>query len=216
MRLKRRYENLPEKPCVIVGAGDFDGFCEGYTAGFVIAADGGCNRLADFGLRPDLIVGDFDSLSDAPSGVETVRFPKDKCETDTDLAAKEAIKRAYNRFYIYGALGGRTDHVFGNAAVLINLSRNGYAAYIIGKNEVITAVTDGAVAFGADKRGTVSVFPAGEKARGVSLKGLKYELDGATLKYGETLGVSNEFIGEKSVIEVKKGTLIIVFRQGET
>ncbi|MDR0222222.1 MAG: thiamine diphosphokinase [Oscillospiraceae bacterium] len=198
------------KSCAIVGAGEFNGFHPCFAGEYTIAADGGCDNLAKFGITPDLIVGDCDSISEIPGGVEVVRAPSEKDETDAALAVNEAIRRGYVRFYIYGALGGRLDHTLANISLLANLSRRGFTARIIGKNEIIAAVTDGVAAFGADKTGIISIFPAGEKAKGVSLKGLKYGLDDAELRFDAAVGVSNEFIGEESFVGVKKGTLIIV------
>jgi len=195
--------------CAIVGAGEFGGFLPEYSADYIIAADGGYDRLAEFGIKPDLLVGDFDSIKvprrDIPNSVQTLAFPKEKDKTDIELAVDEAEKRGFKKFYIYGGLGGRVDHTLANIFLIAR-----YGAYLIGENAVITSVKNGEIGFGADKKGVVSVFAFGGDAAGVTEKGLKYPLDNAVLKSGSTLGVSNEFIGEESVISVKSGCLIII------
>ncbi|MDY3729485.1 MAG: hypothetical protein SO005_03605, partial [Candidatus Choladocola sp.] len=59
--------------------------------------------------------------------------------------------------------------------------------------------------------GMISVFCLGETATGVFERGLKYGLENASLTCDRALGVSNEFTGMKSSIEVDKGTLLILW-----
>ena len=92
--------------CYIIGAGecapmDFD---PGETD-LLIAADGGYRAVCDAGMRPDLIVGDFDSLGGVPTDAPVIRCPVEKDDTDTMIAIKEGLARGYQRFQIYGGLG---------------------------------------------------------------------------------------------------------------
>jgi thiamine pyrophosphokinase len=191
------------KKCVIAGAGEFNGLHSDFSADYIIAAD------SDY-LSPDLLIGDLDSVSSIPEGVETIRFPQEKDASDLELACDEAIRRGFGCLYIYGALGGRLDHTLASIAVLVSVSRRGISAWLIGADEIITAVTNGRITLSG--RGTVSIFPAGEKASGVTLSGLKYTMDNGTLTCDSSRGLSNEFVGENVVIEVRDGTLIIVRR----
>ncbi|MCL1903185.1 MAG: thiamine diphosphokinase [Oscillospiraceae bacterium] len=193
--------------CIIIGAGEFDGFRDEYTADYVIAADGGIDNLQ---CKADLLIGDFDSAKALPADVEQIRFPKEKDQSDLELAVAEAIKRGFNCFYIYGALGKRLDHSLASIAVLTALSQRGCTGYLLGTNEIITAVTNSSVTLKPQFNSLVSVFPAGNNASGVSLKGVKYPLENAVLTNGSTLGLSNEIVGDAAFIEVQNGTLIIV------
>jgi len=74
--------------------------------------------------------------------------------------------------------------------------------------------TGGVVAGGVEAGGVISVFSARDKAVGVTLKGLKYPLDNATVTNDCPLGVSNEFTGDPAVISVADGTLIIIWDGG--
>ncbi|MCL2634656.1 MAG: thiamine diphosphokinase [Oscillospiraceae bacterium] len=200
------------KPCVIVGAGEFTGLSgiRHTDYYYIIAADGGYDNLKQFGIKPDLIIGDLDSINNIPADIETIRFPIEKSASDMELAVEEAIRRGYGYFYIYGALGKRLDHTLANIAVLVNISKRGYLAYLIGGGCEITAVTNSRLTFGKEKTGVVSVFPAGDEARGVTLTGLKYPLCDAVIKCGTTVGLSNEFLGVESFIKVKNGTLVVI------
>jgi len=204
--------------CVIVGAGDFRGLHEGYKADYIIAADGGYDRLREYGLTPNLIIGDMDSIREVPDviaeNIEVITYPRDKDKTDMELALDEAAKRGFDRFYIYGGLGDRPDQTIANIFLAARFSRK-YTLYLIGKNMIISAVTDGGVKFGAGYNGLVSVFAFGGDAHGVNVKGLKYTMNNGLLRWGSSLGVSNEFTGEEGVISVKKGCLIIIVLTAE-
>ena len=96
-----------EKRCWIVGAGDF--CARGWSpesGDLVIAADGGQGALSRLHARADIVVGDFDSLREAPNGGEVVRLPAEKDDTDMVAALRLALARGCRDIRIYGAAGG--------------------------------------------------------------------------------------------------------------
>lgn len=197
--------------CIIFGAGDTVDIPPEIRAGaFVIAADGGYESLAAQGIRPDLLVGDFDSLETVPDNVETLRYPAEKDDTDMELAVEYAAERGFDEIFLFGASGGRTDHTIANIQLLISLSRKGIKACIFGINELFFAVTDGTLEIREAPGTIVSVFCMGETALGVTLTGMKYPLDNALLTHEKPLGVSNILTEESGKITVKKGTLLAV------
>ena len=198
--------------CVIFGAGEYDGARPAYNRNaFYIAADGGLAVMRDCGLTPDLVIGDFDSLNaPLPAGVPTVKLPVEKDVTDTDAAAAEGLKRGCSRFEIYGGLGGRPDHTLANYSLLARLSQQGKQAAAYGGGFEISAVTNGRIGFPAGKTGAAAVFSWTDESRGVTIKGLKYELENGTLKSDFALGASNSFTGEEAFVEVKEGTLLVM------
>jgi len=200
------------KKCIITGAGDYNGIRPEFSADYIIAADGGYDLLKNTSLVPDLVIGDFDSIADCeiPADTEVIKFPPEKDKSDLELAVDEAIRRGFDCFYIYGCLGGRLDHTFANIAVLTAISKRGLTGYLIGVNEIITAVTNKRLLLDSYKSGIISIFPAGESAEGVTLKGLKYPLGNAVLTCDSTLGLSNEFMESQAEIEVKNGTLTVI------
>ena len=198
--------------CYIVGAGDCVGIVFKKNNGdLVIAADGGYKYLENAGIVPDIVVGDFDSLGVIPEGENIIKLNPVKDITDLHAAADIGIERGYSQFVIYGALGGRFDHSLANIQLVARLSQIGKTASIRDGKTVITAVTDGEITFGSSNKGYVSLFSHSDKCENVSIRGLKYTLDNAELKNNFSLGVSNEFIGEESVISIGKGTAIIVY-----
>ena len=198
--------------CVIFGAGnEFPTQMEIPGDCFIIAADGGLNKLNELGITPDRIVGDLDSLDNAPDGDNFTLLPHVKDTTDTFEAVRIGREHGCNEFHIYGGTGGRLDHTLANIQLAAMLSQQGITAFIYGENYVITAVTDGSVKLPARESGFVSVFAHSDECTGVDIKGLFYETDNIVLKNNYALGVSNEFIGKNAEISVKSGTLIVYF-----
>lgn len=215
--LTKKKNTIP-KICYLIGAGDFAAQAfekrPPRRGDFVVAADGGYDALKRFSgkkAEADLVVGDFDSLASIPTGGGIIRYPAKKDQTDMFLAMEEGLARGYRIFFIYGATGGRLDHTIGNFQLLSHLANRGGIGFLIGITENVTIVKDKELHFTTEAKGTVSVFSHGGEARGVSLTGLKYSLDDATLASDFPLGVSNEFIGFSSEIFVEKGELLIVW-----
>lgn len=202
---------MGEGICYIAGAGEFTprGLVR-TEKDFVIAADGGYDHLLAAGVLPDLMVGDFDSVESIPGDIPIMRHPVEKDDTDMGLAVEEGIRRGYRSFRLYGAGGGRIDHFMANLQLIADMSRRGLQVVVVCPEMDVHAVTDGVLSLGAGREGTlVSVFCHGECAQGVTLRGLKYPLNEASLTAFRPLGVSNAFTKEAAEISVRHGTLIV-------
>lgn len=195
---------MKTKNCVIFGAGEQPDRYALPQEALLIAADGGREYLNQLGLCPHLTVGDFDSLGYVPEGA--LVHPKEKDDTDTMLAVKLALERGCERFWIYGGLGGRSDHSFANYATLGYLAQQGALSCLVGKRESVIALGRGALDL-PPLEGIVSLFAFGGETQ-VKLQGLKYEYEGA-LSPTIPLGVSNEFTRQSARLEVKEGILLI-------
>lgn len=181
----------------------------------IIAADAGYNILQKLNLTPDIILGDFDSLGFIPQGKEIITHPERKDDTDTLLAIKVGFKKGYTRFMIYGGTGKRLDHTVANLQTLSYVAEKGGIAYLCGNYYTATVIKNTSISFNSKAVGNISVFAVSSSCEGVTLKGLSYELENATLTSSFPLGVSNEFIAKESSITVKDGLLLIIW-QGNT
>ena len=199
------------KICYIIGAGNLPLLYIKRENSFVIAADGGFNKLGD--ISPDIVVGDFDSLGFIPKGDNVVTLPIKKDVTDMQYAVELGAEKGYTTFVMYGGTGGRPDHTFANYSLLCSLAERGLVGYLIGDGYVITALHNASIKLPNHKNGTVSVFSVDGCAKGVSIKGLEYTLDNAQLQFDTPLGVSNAFIGLQNEITVKDGTLLIMWEE---
>ena len=199
------------KTCIIFCAAEFDELAAPIgKEDYVLAADGGLRHLEKLGLKPNGIIGDFDSLGFVPEGAEV--FPVEKDDTDAMLAAKKGLELGFRNFLFYGSLDGpRLDHTVANFQTLQFLADRGAAGYLIGNDYLVTVLKDGTVTFPAREEGILSVFCMGADAVGVTIRGAKYELEDGTLTAGFPLGVSNHFVGNEVTAEVKKGSLLLLW-----
>lgn len=197
--------------CVILCAGEIGGdILPLEQDDLLIAADGGYTHTRVLGLAPHIVLGDFDSLGYVPEGAQV--HPKEKDDTDAMLAVKLGLSKGYKEFYIYGGMDGpRVDHTMANFQLLHYLSEHGAKGYLIGVHQIATVIT-GNLEFPPEQTGTVSVFCLGQEAL-VDIEGLKYSLKDGLLQPSFPLGVSNQFIGEKGKITVKKGTVLVIWEK---
>lgn len=198
--------------CKIFGAGDRCGterISPYRPDDLIFAADGGLQWLTELGRKPDLVLGDFDSLEGGPPE-GAVCFPQQKDDTDMGLAVEEGLRRGFRKFELYGGTGGRPDHTMANYQLLTKLAKQGAGGFLIDDRMTATVIADGAIRFRAKPSGLLSVFSMDEVSEGVTIEGLYYTLREGTLTNSFALGVSNEFCGGEAVIRVRKGTLLII------
>lgn len=180
---------------------------------FIIAADGGTRHALELGLTPNVIVGDMDSL---PSNFdhstfdgEIVLYPKDKNETDLELAIDHALTLNPDQILILAALGGRMDQTLANIALLSNSSlvtRNlkltdGVEELFFCRDQVTVEGRSGDI---------VSLIPWQGEVTGVFTENLKWHLHHETLYPDKTRGISNEMTAEVATVSIKSGLLLIV------
>jgi thiamine pyrophosphokinase len=176
---------------------------------YVIAVDAGYSRLN--GVKPDLVVGDFDSLGYVPAGEAVVRLPVHKDDTDTLFAVKLGLEKGYRKFVILGGVGGRLDHTLANIQTLMYLTDHGAKGCLLGDDESLAILKNGSFSFSGKPEGIVSVFACGGTTEGVTLEGLEYPLNNATLTADYPLGVSNAFTRKPARITVESGCLLVVW-----
>lgn len=206
--------------CIIVAAGDLT--VSGVKAAeedFVIAVDGGIGYCGVLEIEPDVILGDFDSLSDDErTAVEALKseipdriitLPEKKDETDTLAAIRLGLERGYRDFRIYAGCGGdRPEHTIANIQSLLYIKNNGGNGYLCEGTGMIFVIKDEQIEFRENMQGRMSLFSLGEKAEGVTIKGMKYNIDEYTLTNDFPIGVSNEFVGNRASVTVAKGEVL--------
>lgn len=181
---------------------------------FVICADIGLKTAERFGVRPSLVIGDFDSYPDGRlySGEKLV-LPVEKDDTDTHFAVRYALDRGFDEIVIVGGIGGeRIDHTFANIATLRYIHEHGARGYITTDRVRIDFLENGILALPASGKSVdLTVFPLTEKAV-VSERGLKYTADRTEFSASIPLWASNSTLpNTEAFVEVHSGK-VIVFR----
>ncbi len=181
----------------------------------LIAADGGARHLADLGLRPQVAIGDFDSLAAAEveflttQGVEIVRHPAHKDFTDLELALREAHQRGCDPILVFAALGQRWDQTLANLLLPAAPGLEGVSICLVEGNQEITLLHPQRKAIVSGQPGdTLSLIPVAGDAQGITTSGLEYPLHNETLRFGATRGVSNSLLEPQASIYFEKGLLL--------
>ena len=187
------------------------------AADLTIAADKGLEAFEKAGLKPDLLLGDMDSVREEillcmQDDTEIERLPAIKDDTDGVHALDVAIARGAKHITLLGALGGRMDHALANLMLLIRAHRAGAKAQILSERERIERVDHCMLLHGA-KGDTISLLPLG-KAKGVTLSGFFYPLENRDLDSGYPLGISNVVTQDSACVSVREGDLLLFHNYG--
>ena len=205
--------------CAILAGGDFGeaeaalfrSFSEG---SYLIAADRGLESALRYGLRPDVVIGDFDSISPGVlDGFEgrLIRLNPVKDDTDTEAALHLALEETEGRIFIWGGFGSRMDHVLANIHILRIAAHVGREAFLMNACNRIRILKGSLVLERAQQFGRyVSFFPLTSVVEGLRLEGFAYPLANASLAIGSSLGTSNELLEEQGRISFAKGELVMI------
>ena len=178
---------------------------------FIIAADNGYSILKKLGIKPNILLGDFDSFTDKiPDDCEIITAPAEKDDTDTMLAVKTALSKEYYDITIAASIGGRLDHTFANIQTLAYISNNGGKGKLLGENDIVYLCEKGEYFFAKPKDMYFSVFSYTDTSE-ISLSGTKYPLTNYCLTNKFPLGVSNEITAEEGHLTVNSGQIIVIF-----
>ena len=184
---------------------------------YVICADAGYETALRHGIRPDMIVGDFDSASELPpKELNCLTLPVKKDVTDTMYAAMRGIQMGFRYFLILGGLGGkRFDHSIGNLEVMNYITTQSCTATLADENTRAILLHGRRMKITDSVGDTISVFPYGGASCNVTYKGMEYPLSGRTLSSGKTpMGVSNRIIADPAEITVNSGTALVILYTG--
>ena len=182
---------------------------------YVVAADGGAATALHFGITPDLVLGDFDSL-DAHTleslnqrNIATETYPRDKDATDGQLAIERALQAKPSELYLVGFLGGpRLDHALANILLLTRIDVP--TVLLDESNECRLLPARSEHTWRPEKPNeTISLIPLTEHVSGVRTRGLRWPLDDATLYRGDTRGVSNEPSDDEVSVRIDEGLLLL-------
>ncbi len=183
---------------------------------FLICVNGGCGYALAMELKPNLVIGDMDSLKPEDKkeleklDLHTIKHPSIKDKSDLELAIDKAVEMKPQEIVIIGALGGeRFDHAFVNVLLLEIPLKFSIPARIVDRNQEVFLIKDRAIVEGGSGN-YFSLFALTEEAKGIETKGLKYPLRHGSLDFASTLGLSNELVGMKAEVSLKKGLLLAI------
>ena len=175
---------------------------------FIIAADSGYDHLNSVGITPNVLIGDMDSISNVPTGIECFKYPAKKDLTDFAICLEYCFNNGIDSLDVYGAWGDRVDHSMAAVLTMLQYSKKGLNIRFINDTSELFVVFDKCRL--PKNQGYVSVFALDGDAYGVTLKNFEYPLENFTLEHCSPLGVSNCIIGDFGEISVKNGNLLVI------
>ncbi|MBQ8177795.1 MAG: thiamine diphosphokinase [Clostridia bacterium] len=176
----------------------------------IIAADGGYRLVDDRAVQA--VIGDFDTLGYIPDFVTTISHPTDKDQTDGEICLDYLSSIGATDVTIYGALGGKIDHVLGNLNLLAYAKKVGLNAVAVSASTEVYFV-DGPLLKECEVGSTLSIIPFGGEVSFEHSFGLKYPLDGIKIAPYSSLGLSNEVTVGKVEIKVENGECLVIIRK---
>jgi len=186
---------------------------------YIIAADGGAQHCQEIGLRPDIVIGDMDSISpelktEYQAGrTEFIIHPKDKDQTDLDLALSLAKQKEINEVLLFGILGGRLDLSLANLLLLARDEWHNMSLVVVnGPDQAFLLRSNCSNSINGKPGDIVSLIPLTEQVEGVSTRGLRWQLEDAVLQLGNTRSLSNEMENGLAQVTIKQGKLLMVHR----
>ena len=202
------------KTCVILAGGDVSEKIQIHKGEMLICADSGYRHALKQNLKPDVLIGDFDSYTDKlPEDIKIIRYPVEKDVSDTWACMEYAREKGFDTFKIYGAFGGdRIDHSIANLQMLRNIAEENLTAVLYYKKQILTNLNAGEPdCLIPDFCSYFSLFALSEVCRGVTITGAKYPLENAELKNSFPLGLSNEVsTSAGAYVSVQEGNLLLV------
>ena len=176
---------------------------------FIVCADGGANRARKLGIRPDVIIGDLDSITPSTkkffSNVETIKV-ESQFSTDLEKALDYLVKHRYRSAVVVGAIGGRPDHSLSNFSILKKY--HGRIHLMFSDSLCDIQIIDRKIVFESGIGSVISLLPLG-RCDGITTAGLEFPLHNESLELGVREGTSNTVIWSPVRISVKKGSLLL-------
>lgn len=172
---------------------------------FIICADGGYNHAKNMNIKPDILIGDMDSVTDFMHDVEVLKYPTDKDFTDGELCIKYAKEKGIDELLLVGMTSERLDHTINNILMITSFPK----AKIVDENNEIYILKDNLTIIG--KKGkTLSIIPVSGDLEGISTKGLLYSLNKENLLFASCKGNSNVITDDECEITAQKGMAIVI------
>lgn len=199
--------------CLIISGGDFSPLPENITYDFSIACDHGYDHSRRLKIKPDLIVGDFDSCCSEVSEFEDIpvqTFPARKDDSDTMLAVRYALSAGYKHVIISCALGGRLDHTLANIQSMAFVASHGGMCELVSTSEYLRTFTGGLISLPRRDGYSLSIYALSDKCTHVTISGSAYDCEDITITNTFPLGLSNYWKADSVTVKMSEGLMLIV------
>lgn len=200
--------------CLIISGGEYSPIDLNISYDYVIACDAGYDNSIRLGIKPNLVIGDFDSYegseSDIPSDISVKKYPVKKDDTDTMLAIKHAMELGYKHIVLCCALGRRMDHTMANLQSMAYVAANGGFCQLLSEDEHMMTFTGPKVELPRCPGYSLSLFSLSDVCTGLCISGAEYDVSDIVLTNSFPLGLGNSWKEDTVTLEMKEGILLII------
>jgi thiamine pyrophosphokinase len=183
----------------------------------IMAANGGVQNCFTLGIKPSIVIGDLDSLTlDQQENLKSsntrfIEYPKDKDQTDLELALKHAKELGINEVFLLGLFGGRLDQSFANLLLLTRKEFQGFKFTAFNGQEIAYLIQNkGFLTINGNPGNIISLIPLTTQVTEIYTDSLRWPLKGGQLVFGSTLGISNEMLNTSCTIQIGSGNLLVI------
>ena len=182
----------------------------------IVAADSGWAHAIAAGVQPRLLVGDMDSIDPEhllharTTATAIVEHPVDKDMTDLEIALVEARRAGARRIHVVAGGGDRFDHVLAMVHSLVSVADDAEVSAQVGTSWIDVLTPRLHLTLDVEPGATVSLVPLGGHAKGVTTRGLKWELDRDVLRSFASRGVSNVALEARVRVSVRTGVIAVI------
>ena len=198
--------------CIIIAplfAGEETQWIDKKPGDMLICADGGYAAAVRYGIRPDLTVGDFDSMPEMQVTGDVLRLPGEKDDTDMVVCIQQGRERGYREFVAVGCLGGRFDHTLSCLQCSADCARRGEILWLCDEHNRVAVLAPGEHEISRMEGRKLSLLAFTQEVKGVNLTGTKWQLSNSVLSSQYPLGCSNEWTNDCAQLSFSDGLLVV-------
>ena len=178
----------------------------------VIGVDSGVKHLNKFAITPDLIIGDLDSIDknllteSAKKNIEIIKYPKNKDQTDFEIALDYAQKLEFESIDIIGGENGEIDHLL---SIFMTISINkcsNKTTWFYGKQKIL--FNPKSISINLNQ--IFSLIPL-SNIKNLNISGAKWNLQNKNIDFGSTSTLRNESVERLIKISCDEGKYCIIY-----
>ena len=179
----------------------------------IVAVDSGTEQAYKLFLKPDLIIGDLDSIDEKTikraekDEVQILKYETNKNETDFELALKHVIGEEIKDITIIGGEYGEIDHLFGVLTVIISFQEDQQILWIH-KDQSVLIPNSKKIAIGSNVEFSILPFT---NLKNLNISGAQWNLDNENIEFGKSLTLRNISIDNYIEVSVDDGKFCLIY-----
>ena len=180
----------------------------------IVAVDSGTEQAYKLFLKPDLIIGDLDSIDEKTikraekDEVQILKYETNKNETDFELALKHVMDKEIKDITIIGGEYGEIDHLFGVLTVLISFQEDQQISWIH-KDQTVLIPNSKKIAIGSNVEFSILPFT---NLKNLNISGAQWNLDNENIEFGKSVTLRNISIDNDIEVSVEDGKFCLIYK----